>query len=293
MSLACCLVIGLKGKRLGMSTPIVKVFTLSADCLLSGVFLGVLASGVAWGPGTPASASIKGVSLLGLAISGLLVGGGARLAGGCTSGHGVSGVALLSPSSIIAVMLFMIGGFISANLPDLAGRFPLTSIYSAAGDRGAIGLAVASGLAALISIRKGSFDFSGLVIGGAAGFIFGKGLEASGMSKPENVMNFLKISPQWTPALLVLMGTAVCLNFLAFGAILKAKKPLLGQKFDLPPSKLSLKPIVGGLIFGIGWGIAGVCPGPFIANIAKVSPEFTLAFGVPLVISMALVDKLF
>jgi uncharacterized protein len=101
----------------------------------------------------------------------------------------------------------------------------------------------------------------------AIGLLFGTGLVVAGMSNPAKVLNFLDFAGvakgQWDPSLAFVMGGGVMTTFLGYRFILTRSAPLLSERFHLPQSK-TIDPaiITGPAIFGIGWGIAGFCPGP-------------------------------
>lgn len=101
----------------------------------------------------------------------------------------------------------------------------------------------------------------------AIGLIFGLGLVLSGMSNPAKVLNFLDFggigSGNWDPSLAFVMAGAVAVTFVGYEWVLKRPRPLLGEKFHLPGrQELDLRVISGPAIFGVGWGLAGFCPGP-------------------------------
>lgn len=99
-------------------------------------------------------------------------------------------------------------------------------------------------------------------------FLFSIGLTISGMINPNKVTGFLDITGQWDPSLLFVMAGAILVNIILFNTILKKSKPLLVEKFHIPTKKdIDKKLILGAIIFGIGWGLTGVCPGPAVANI--------------------------
>jgi hypothetical protein len=107
-----------------------------------------------------------------------------------------------------------------------------------------------------------------------AGFVFGTGLWVSGMANPKKVLGFLDITGRWDASLPLVMGGAVAVTLIAFRLVLKHGKPLLEDKFDLPQKRDNDFPLVAGsAIFGIGWGIAGYCPGPAITALAALSTE--------------------
>ena len=99
------------------------------------------------------------------------------------------------------------------------------------------------------------------------GLLFGTGLVVSGMSNPDKVLNFLDLAAiptgGWDPSLAFVMAGGVVVTFLGYRAVLKREKPLFENKFHVPTAKdIDLPIIAGPAIFGIGWGLAGFCPGP-------------------------------
>jgi uncharacterized membrane protein YedE/YeeE len=97
----------------------------------------------------------------------------------------------------------------------------------------------------------------------ACGLVFGIGLLVSGMADPSKVIGFLDVAGRFDPTLLVVMASALAVSAAAYAIARRRTAGLLGRSFDLPASgKLDRRLIAGALVFGIGWGIAGVCPGP-------------------------------
>ena len=98
-----------------------------------------------------------------------------------------------------------------------------------------------------------------------SGFLFGFGLSLSQMIDRDRVLGFLDITGNWDPTLLFVLGGAVGITIVAFRIVFRLSHPLFGDKFYLPTKKdIDLPLILGTGIFGIGWGIAGYCPGPGI-----------------------------
>lgn len=96
-----------------------------------------------------------------------------------------------------------------------------------------------------------------------SGLLFGIGLIVSGMANPAKVIGFLDITRQWDPSLAFVMGGAISVGFFAFRIAARRKRPLCGDKMHLPTANHIDKRLVGGaLLFGTGWGLAGICPGP-------------------------------
>lgn len=98
-----------------------------------------------------------------------------------------------------------------------------------------------------------------------AGLLFGLGLGLSQMMDRDRVLGFLDVSGIWDPTLLFVLGGAVTVTVITFRFVLRLSQPILVDRFDLPTKKDIDKPlIIGAAIFGLGWGIAGYCPGPGI-----------------------------
>ncbi len=114
-----------------------------------------------------------------------------------------------------------------------------------------------------------------------SGLVFGFGLAVSHMVDPGKVLGFLDVAGRWDPSLLLVMLGAVVVTFMAYRAISHRPKPLFAPKFFLPTrSELDRPLIAGAAIFGIGWGLAGYCPGPAIAALGLgtwEAPVFVLA----------------
>lgn len=107
-----------------------------------------------------------------------------------------------------------------------------------------------------------------------AGLLFGLGLAVSGMTHTSKVLDFLDIAGRWDPSLAFVLGGAVGVAVLAFRLILRRKAPLFANRFDLPQAQDIDRPLVAGaVIFGIGWGISGYCPGPAISLLAAPNWE--------------------
>ena len=98
------------------------------------------------------------------------------------------------------------------------------------------------------------------------GTLFGAGLAVSQMMNPAKVLGFLDVAGAWDPTLAFVMGGALIVTIPAFALTRKRKLPLLGGTFDIPTRRdLDMRLIGGSAIFGLGWGIAGFCPGPALA----------------------------
>jgi uncharacterized membrane protein YedE/YeeE len=102
------------------------------------------------------------------------------------------------------------------------------------------------------------------------GLLFGLGLILSGMTDPGKVLGFLDISGMWDPSLALVMAGAIAVGFFAFAIAKKRTVNFLGGALHLPKSNQIDKPLViGALLFGAGWGLAGFCPGPGLVSLAS------------------------
>ena len=94
------------------------------------------------------------------------------------------------------------------------------------------------------------------------GLLFGLGIVISGMANPAKVLNFFDIAGSWDPSLIFVMGGALITTFIGYRFALKREAPLLAERFLLPTiTRIDARLIGGSALFGIGWGIAGFCPG--------------------------------
>ena len=94
------------------------------------------------------------------------------------------------------------------------------------------------------------------------GILFGFGILISGMSNPTKVQNFFDVTGTWDPSLAFVMGGALLVTIPGYQLLFKRKKPILSEKFNLPTRKDIDSPLIfGSILFGIGWGISGYCPG--------------------------------
>jgi hypothetical protein len=107
-----------------------------------------------------------------------------------------------------------------------------------------------------------------------AGVVFGVGLAVAQMTDPLKVLGFLDLAGAWDASLLFVLGGAVVLAAVAFRFVLRWPAPLLDERFHLPTKAAIDRPLlVGSALFGIGWGLAGYCPGPAIASLGFGNPE--------------------
>lgn len=128
-----------------------------------------------------------------------------------------------------------------------------------------------------------------------AGLVFGLGLIVSGMADPAKVLGFLDLAGGWDPSLALVMAGAVAVGAIAFAFARKRTVSLLGLPMRLPTAKeLDHRLIGGSLVFGIGWGIAGFCPGPALVALGMGEAK-ALLFVIAMLAGMAvfrLVERL-
>lgn len=108
----------------------------------------------------------------------------------------------------------------------------------------------------------------------ATGVIFGIGLTLAQMTDPRKVLNFLDLAGTWDPSLLLVLGGATGLALVAFRLVLRRPTPLFDARFHLPEvTVVDARLLAGSALFGIGWGLAGYCPGPAFASIGLGNAE--------------------
>ncbi len=126
-----------------------------------------------------------------------------------------------------------------------------------------------------------------------SGMVFGLGLAISGMTDPANIQGFLDITRDWRPHLALVMGSALVVSTLFFQFVVpRLKGPLFTASFLLPlTSVVDQKLIIGAVLFGVGWGISGLCPGPAVAGLAYLEPKI-LGFIVAMALGFKVADWL-
>jgi len=108
----------------------------------------------------------------------------------------------------------------------------------------------------------------------AAGALFGAGLVVSGMTDARKVLAFLDVAGAWDPSLLFVLGAAVTTTAVLTPFVLRRERPVLAQEFRVSTAThVDVRLLGGAAMFGVGWGLAGYCPGPVLAGIGVLSPE--------------------
>ena len=131
-----------------------------------------------------------------------------------------------------------------------------------------------------------------LLLGLLAGLLFGLGLSLGGMTQPAVVLGFLDIFGQWDPRLAFVMAGAVLITAIGYRLVLRRARPLLADAFQLPTwRRFDMRLVGGAALFGIGWGIAGYCPGPALASLGATDPSL-LALAASMVVGWWLASRL-
>jgi uncharacterized membrane protein YedE/YeeE/predicted outer membrane lipoprotein len=266
-----------------------------------GVVMGTVAKKAVFGTALVAANGFSPVALL---TSGYLVGLGTTLGSGCTSGHGVCGLPRFSQRSLVASMSFFATGVatqtvIQANerirnmvTPGEEHLSQLDQVIAKISDLDlgtsvpivGVTLASAFGVISYLNYRKMFADKSAdevekqenrpqiLALTYGTGVLFASGLAVSGMTIPSKVTNFLDIfnfGGNFNPCLIMVLAGAVGFNLVTFPRIMHLKKPLLTPSFHIPTLKDITAPlVVGSALFGVGWGMVGLCPGPALVGLA-------------------------
>ena len=131
-----------------------------------------------------------------------------------------------------------------------------------------------------------------LVVAYVSGVLFAVGLAVSGTTHPSKILGFLDFAGDWDPSLVCVMAAGLAVNFVFFRVAARRGAPLLSSSFHLPPRSAIDGRLVGGaVLFGVGWGLGGFCPGPaLVSAVGGAAP--VIAFVVAMLASMALFDAL-
>lgn len=125
-----------------------------------------------------------------------------------------------------------------------------------------------------------------------SGALFGYGLSLSGMVDPARVLGFLDIaSGHWDPSLIFVLGGAVCVAFIAVAIQRRLPRPVLDTQFHIPErTDIDARLVGGSVLFGMGWGLAGFCPGPALSALTTGLPP-VLLFIAAMIAGMLLHDR--
>lgn len=298
ISLASCFNLFFKGRITGMSGILYGFLTFNEIIWRFSLLLGMIwisslfrfAAGKNSWWFDSAEENLKNLSFLGFAISGFLVGFGTKMANGCTSGHGVCGLPRLSIRSFVAVGVFCTFGIGTATLRFYENFFYQTEGVQTADEINSqnfhiIFFIVMSAILIVfftyLIIRKEWEDIREFIISFFTGVLFSLGLVISGMNRRRKVIGFLTLYDGWDPSLMFVLFTSVVLNFILFNVMFKYQPtPVYANKYNIPTNNaIDLKLIIGSALFGIGWGISGLCPGPMIVTFFVYIPHLLIFLG--------------
>ena len=111
------------------------------------------------------------------------------------------------------------------------------------------------------------------------GILFGLGILISGMGNPAKVLNFFDVAGRWDPSLALVMASALTVTAIGYRRVLRRDRPLLADSFNLPTGARMDAALIGGsAVFGLGWGLTGICPGGLIPVLAIGRPEPLIFF---------------
>lgn len=229
----------------------------------------------------------RGLSFIGFCIAGFLVGFGTKMSNGCTSGHGVCGLPRFSKRSWVAVMTFFSTAMAVANVRHNHPFLEESTLYMPnvklphSDKIFAIGSASLLIIVFLYSIVfRNRVNIKEIFVAGFSGSTFAFGLILSGMVKRDRILNFLIISENWDPSLAIVLATTVLFNMFSFNIVQPNKtKPMFTETFTLvTKTSIDAKLVIGAFIFGVGWGISGLCPGPAILNAQYFLPQIMIGF---------------
>jgi len=287
------------GTNLGISGETKAAMRGEAKASTAAFLLGLFAAGYVAPMILGAQAATPMVEAPRAIIAGALVGLGTSVGCGCTSGHGISGIGRFNIRSMLFTCIFMIVGAATVaatgtldelhvsqatkTISNLA-RAPEVNmvLYSKVF---AAGVAIQGALYALAKAQGGGVtslvEKLSVVSDHVSGLFFGLGLVISGMTNPAKVAGFLAVTSQaFDPSLAFVMGGALSLvvatTYVARG-ILKIQRPAMAREFKTSAKYVDNDLIIGAVLFGAGWGLAGVCPGPGLVSLVMNSGrEITL-----------------
>lgn len=131
-----------------------------------------------------------------------------------------------------------------------------------------------------------------IIVSAITGLVFGWGLILGGMTDPSKVQGFLDLAGNWNPSLGLVMGGAVLVSSVAFAFAARRSRSLLGDLMRLPTAKqIDRRLVLGSMAFGVGWGLAGFCPGPAVASLLS-GGEKPAVFVIAMLAGMAVYEIL-
>jgi uncharacterized membrane protein YedE/YeeE len=259
-------------------------------------------------------------SALGYSLGGFLTGFGTKMSNGCTSGHGICGMGRLSKRSFAAVISFFVMAVVTVSLLSSSWVGPVTEILRsqeqpsfAVDTVGAFATAIvviALLLHPVFDTKQDTAtsvnDYRKLIPAGIAGALFAAGLYISGMVFPSKVFGFFDFASiadgTWDPTLAMVLCGALFVSWVScqfvseiasFSLGRKITCPLVaGGRFSIPTNtKIDFQLVGGAAIFGIGWGISGICPGPGALLVSLGYREVALFWLLPFLVGSYLAES--
>jgi len=124
------------------------------------------------------------------------------------------------------------------------------------------------------------------------GAVFGGGLYLAGMTNPSKIVNFLDIAGTWDPSLIFVMGGGIPVAAIGFFILKKREKPLIFEETQVPTHGVIDRPLViGSVLFGVGWGVSGLCPGPAFASVL-LEPAIIIPYLMALILGSLAYDRI-
>lgn len=238
-------------------------------------------------------------------IGGLLVGAGTRLGNGCTSGHGICGLSNFRKRSLASVLVFLTTGIATSTVIGANDLLPFGSPPTTIGFGTSaqpiltycvFGLAV---LLAGLGVSLEPAKWRDCLVSYLCAVIFAVGLVIAGMAQRQKVVGFLNIDPNWDPSLMFVLGAAVMICTPSFFLINKfVRYPGLdsyGECKDVAECYtfgkysadiIGFEVIMGGWLFGLGWGLTGLCPGPAVLFVGAGYTKVAFGFFPALLLGM-------
>jgi uncharacterized membrane protein YedE/YeeE len=284
----------LAGRISGLSGIVEGMVKVDGEAWQYTYVAGLFLSGLIFNELLPSSYADSNLTFPVLALAGVISGFGTRLAGGCTSGHGLCGLGRFSPRSLTSVLIFMIFGALAASITrsesfrpmftDSNAELPGTFMYFlpsliifVLGVRRVQNLKAshtpsASGKLPVYTPTSPAMHLASFL----CSFLFGAGLSVSGMVNSQRVLAFLDFNGEegWDPTLMSVLCAGLVVTSLSFPYLQKHDFKTVVQghslkkilKIGKTPENMVIdwKLVVGSILFGIGWGVSGLCPGPGI-----------------------------
>lgn len=296
VSLGCSFHLYSKGRTTAFNSTIYSIVTCDKPSMfwkITMICSMILAAGIFWNSvhftalddtsaffDSPLT-MVSSLNMFGFAISGFLVGFGAKLSNGCTSGHLFCGVPRRSARSMIALILYMITAFLvhtwkneESILDDTDDAWIDENNYTAC-------VNVVMGISAITIIiliiyfkfgKKLDEMFESILISVAVGFLVTFGMIFGGLNRRSKVADFLSFNDG---SLLVFFVSVLVFNLLSFYYIIDKKHKSV---IESPSNKITWRLVIGSIVYGAGWGLGCLCPGPAFILFAFMTPHISIVW---------------